>query len=102
MLPCTRRRTPPVPLHIQAWNLEALDSLIRLTRQDGVALIVYKAPHRPGDGQGAVLAVHADDVVDQEVAPGKRVLVFVDHAPQEERLAGQGNLRLGKPLEHLA
>ena len=34
---------------VAAWNLEALDALFALTREDGVQLMLYKPPHRPGE-----------------------------------------------------
>lgn len=38
-----------VPRDMQAWNEAALESLIAFVKHDGVALFVYKAPHRPGE-----------------------------------------------------
>ena len=36
-----------VPAHLKTWNGAALDALIKLVRDDGVELFVYKAPIRP-------------------------------------------------------
>jgi len=43
----TRTRVPPIPEDQKAWNLRALDTLLELAQRDGVAVLVYKAPHRP-------------------------------------------------------
>jgi len=42
------RRRIPVPPRAQEWNMTALATLIALTREDGVELLVYKQPFRPG------------------------------------------------------
>ena len=42
------RRSPPIPATRLAWNIAALDSLIALAKCDGVELLIYKPPHRPG------------------------------------------------------
>jgi hypothetical protein len=44
----TRQRIPPIPESEKQWNLLALDSLLEIAKRDGVAVLVYKAPHRPG------------------------------------------------------
>ena len=36
-----------IPEDKKAWNRRALDTLLELAQRDGVAVLVYKAPHRP-------------------------------------------------------
>ena len=45
----TRTRIPPIPEDQKAWNLRALDTLLELAQRDGVAVLAYKAPHRPDE-----------------------------------------------------
>jgi hypothetical protein len=44
----TRQRVPPIPAEQESWNMRALDTLLDLAKRDGVEVLVYKAPHRPG------------------------------------------------------
>lgn len=39
------RRAPPVPRDIQHWNEAALDTLVRLAREDGARVLLYQPPH---------------------------------------------------------
>ncbi len=41
-------RIPPIPQPQKIWNLAALDTLLELALRDGLQVLVYKAPHRPG------------------------------------------------------
>lgn len=43
------RRASPVPPDVQQWNMAAFDDLIRVARTDGIRLLIYKPPHRPGE-----------------------------------------------------
>jgi hypothetical protein len=45
-----QRRVPPIPPDLETWNEEALASLLRIAREDGVGILLYKPPHpqRPG------------------------------------------------------
>ena len=47
MLKFFKRPKRRVPAHLKTWNGAALDALIKLVRDDGVELFVYKAPIRP-------------------------------------------------------
>ena len=49
-----------------------------------------------GHGYRAALAIHSDDVVDQEVAWREPLLVLVDHPTEEQRLANKPLVRLLK------
>jgi len=40
-----------VPEELASWNLEALDSLLEVAREDGVRVLLYRAPHRPGEAR---------------------------------------------------
>jgi len=42
-------RTARVPDQLKEWNNRALESLIRLAKHDGVKILLYKQPHRPGE-----------------------------------------------------
>ena len=44
----TEQRAPVVPRDAARWNLDALDSLLRLAHYDGAEVLLYKPPHRPG------------------------------------------------------
>jgi hypothetical protein len=37
-----------IPADMQEWNSAALDAFFALARADGVQLLIYQAPHRPG------------------------------------------------------
>jgi len=43
------QRVPKIPEYLKEWNWLALEALARLAREDGVKILVYKAPHRPGE-----------------------------------------------------
>ncbi|NUQ33380.1 MAG: hypothetical protein HUU29_00370 [Planctomycetaceae bacterium] len=38
-----------IPKEQQLWNWEALNSLVSLAKADGVKILLYKQPHRPGE-----------------------------------------------------
>jgi len=43
------RRAAPIPPENRISNLQALDSFLSLAHMDGVPILIYKPPHRPGE-----------------------------------------------------
>ncbi len=42
-----KRRSPDIPKERREWNLEALYSLVRIAKADGVRVMIYRPPIRP-------------------------------------------------------
>ena len=111
----TRQRVPPVPEEQKRWTLLALDSLLELAKRDGVQVLVYKAPHRPGmqpfyhdrasyDGFFAQLSqelarqgVHYMDL--ETIVPTEMWGETNDGNPDVFHFSGQGHRYLGSRVD---
>lgn len=46
----SQRRVAPIPRAQRIWNHRALESIVKLAREDGTRVLIYKPPHRQSEG----------------------------------------------------
>lgn len=104
-----------IPADMQEWNGAALDAFFELTRADGVPLLIYKVPHRPGmrpffhrrrdyDAYHDALAERCSaqgalwlDL--QALVPAELWGMTNNHAPDVFHFRDEGHRRLGRAID---